>query len=70
MASNLMPTPSLDALAAYGRPHGLDDRHDCIAQLAYQHAARRGFATGHELDDWLEAEREVDARLTGEWHPF
>ena len=26
----------------------------------------RGFAPGHELEDWLQAENEVDARLSGE----
>lgn len=31
-----------------------------IAEAAYWRAERRGFAPGHELDDWLSAEREVD----------
>ena len=30
-----------------------------IAELAYLKAASRDFEPGHELDDWLEAEREV-----------
>jgi hypothetical protein len=30
-----------------------------IAVAAYYHAERRGFAPGGELDDWLEAEREL-----------
>jgi hypothetical protein len=30
---------------------------------AYLLAERRGFAPGGELDDWLEAERIVEARL-------
>lgn len=34
-----------------------------IAERAYLRAADRGFAPGGELDDWLDAEREVDARL-------
>jgi len=34
-------------------------RHECIERLAYQLAERRGFASGHALDDWLEAERRV-----------
>ena len=29
-----------------------------IAERAYYKAENRGFAPGHELDDWLEAERE------------
>ncbi|MBL8381881.1 MAG: DUF2934 domain-containing protein [Burkholderiales bacterium] len=32
-----------------------------IAERAYFRAQQRGFAPGHELDDWLAAEREVDA---------
>jgi hypothetical protein len=36
-----------------------------IAERAYLRAAERGFAAGHELDDWLAAEREVNARLGG-----
>jgi hypothetical protein len=47
-------------------PHIHEDRTACIAKAAYLIAARRGFAPGHELDDWLEAENEVDARLSGE----
>ena len=29
-----------------------------IAELAYCKAENRGFEPGHELEDWLEAERE------------
>jgi hypothetical protein len=32
-----------------------------IAEAAYKHAQQRNFAPGHDLDDWLEAEKEVDA---------
>jgi hypothetical protein len=39
-------------------------RHDFIAQAAYFRAQRREFEPGHELDDWLAAEAEVDAALT------
>jgi len=34
-----------------------------IAEGAYLRAERRGFATGHEAEDWLAAEAEVDALL-------
>lgn len=36
-------------------------REERIAILAYWRAAEREFAPGHELDDWLAAERDVDA---------
>jgi hypothetical protein len=39
-----------------------------IAEAAYYRAAARGFVPGDELEDWLAAEREVDARLADEAH--
>lgn len=30
-----------------------------VAELAYCKAEQRGFEPGHELDDWLEAEKEL-----------
>ncbi|MET0532857.1 MAG: DUF2934 domain-containing protein [Steroidobacter sp.] len=36
------------------------DRQTRIAERAYWRAERRGFAAGQELEDWLDAEREVD----------
>jgi hypothetical protein len=30
-----------------------------VEERAYFKAERRGFANGHELDDWLEAEQEI-----------
>ena len=38
-------------------------RHDMITLAAYHRSAERGFAPGYELDDWLAAERDVDATL-------
>lgn len=35
-------------------------RHQTIAQAAYFLAQARGFEQGHELDDWLAAERQID----------
>lgn len=40
-----------------------DLRRSMIAQAAYYRAERRGFAPGHEAEDWLAAEGEVDAAL-------
>ena len=44
-------------------PHRLTaaERHRRISDLAYRRAEQRGFAPGNEMEDWLEAEREVDA---------
>jgi hypothetical protein len=35
-----------------------------IAESAYLRAERRGFTPGHEVEDWVAAEREVDALLS------
>jgi hypothetical protein len=43
-------------------------RRAMIAQAAYFHAERRGFAPGGEEQDWLKAEAEVDALLEGATH--
>jgi hypothetical protein len=34
--------------------------HSRIAARAYELASRRGFAPGRELEDWLEAERQIE----------
>jgi hypothetical protein len=40
-------------------------RHEMIAARAYFLAEARGFACGCELNDWLRAEAEIDAPVTG-----
>jgi hypothetical protein len=40
-----------------------EGRHALIAEKAYLRAERRGFAPGHETEDWLAAEAEVDVLL-------
>lgn len=34
-----------------------------IAEIAYFTAERRGFSPGYEIDDWLEAEQEVESSI-------
>jgi hypothetical protein len=46
-----------------------EDRHKLIAVAAHFVAERRGFAPGHELSDWLAAEREVN-RVCGLIEPL
>lgn len=38
----------------------IQDRNAGIAEIAYLKAEKRGFAPGHAMDDWLEAEQEFD----------
>ncbi len=41
----------------------LEDRLRFIAEAAYFKAEQRGFSEGNELEDWIEAEAEIDALL-------
>ena len=41
-----------------------DARRAMIAESAYLRAEQRGFAPGYEEEDWLAAEKEVDALLS------
>jgi len=53
-----MKNPKLQITNIIEETHG--DRLHHIAAAAYFKAEKRGFAAGNELEDWLEAEREVD----------
>lgn len=62
--------PTAAAIAAKARTDGAtavtaDERHGMIAQCAYYRAQSRGWVAGAELEDWLDAERQVDALLAG-----
>ena len=39
---------------------GPDLRHRMISEAAFHRYAERGYADGYDLDDWLQAEAEVD----------
>ena len=41
------------------------ERRAMVAEAAYFRAERHGFTPGHELEDWVAAEQEVDAMLNG-----
>ena len=47
---------------ALERPSG-DSREELIRHAAYLIAERRGFVPGHEVEDWLLAEQQVDELL-------
>jgi hypothetical protein len=42
-----------------------DERRGMIAKAAYLRGERRGFAPGGEAEDWIAAEEEIDALLSG-----
>jgi len=37
------------------------------SEKGYELAEHRGFTPGHELDDWLEAKKQVTAKRRQEW---
>ena len=51
--------------SAAPQPKPAMDMTRLIAEAAYYRAEQRGFAPGHELDDWVAAEAEVRRRLEG-----
>ncbi|HKJ22760.1 MAG TPA: DUF2934 domain-containing protein [Gammaproteobacteria bacterium] len=55
------PRPGPEQAAA---PITSDERTGLIARAAYLRAEQRGFVGGDPVEDWLAAEREVDAALT------
>lgn len=42
-----------------------DELRKLISEAAYYRAKQRGFAPGHELEDWIQAEAEVMGRIGG-----
>jgi len=46
------------------------EKRDVMIRLAaYSFYERRGFVSGHELEDWLQAEMEVDRQVAAEPKP-
>jgi Protein of unknown function (DUF2934) len=46
-----------------------DELRKLISEAAYYRAKKRGFAPGHELEDWIQAEAEVMNRLGAPGRP-
>ena len=64
-----LTTKSTAAEAQAAKPAGPEPSGEelggMIATAAYYLAAARNFTPGHELEDWLEAERNIRAKLYG-----
>jgi len=45
-------------------PINLPDCYTKIAEIAFYKAEKRGFEPGHEIDDWIEAEQELQEMMT------
>lgn len=54
------PQAVTNTVNAFPTDRDREARRRRVAEAAYYRAQRRGFAPGHEVDDWLEAEKEVD----------
>jgi hypothetical protein len=48
-----------DRLYDYSGGIDLDEFREMVAVNAYYRAEKRDFESGHEMDDWLEAEQEI-----------
>jgi hypothetical protein len=64
--SSPSPTQGTTSSHTAAATHAPLDRYASIAQAAYFRSQHRGFKPGHEMEDWLAAEAEVDQRLRGE----
>jgi len=58
-AAEAVSTPAL----TFSQFVGPEQRAALIAEAAFFRAEKRSFAPGHEVEDWLAAETEVDAKL-------
>lgn len=58
--------PQRASQEAGARVIDVSGRQSMIAAAAYYRAQARGFEAGHELEDWVAAERDVDLALVAE----
>lgn len=57
------PRPRHTTTKPQGAEFSPEKRQQWVAEAAYFIAEHRGFAPGAELDDWLQAEAEIERRL-------
>jgi hypothetical protein len=60
-SNNVIHLPATTNLAT---PPGRDLTHDAVALRAFELYCQRGREDGRDLDDWLEAERELRNEAT------
>ena len=58
---NAMETVEDPEVTAASEAPARNGREERIREAAYAASERRGFEPGYETDDWLAAEREIDA---------
>jgi hypothetical protein len=50
---------SVTKIALFEQTNSEEEKQLMISEAAYYRAENRGFAPDHELEDWLEAEKQV-----------
>jgi hypothetical protein len=65
LSTVLRPEASEQSESPAASQGGIDaeTRHRMISEAAYRLYVRRGYVEGFELEDWLQAEAEVDRQL-------
>ena len=67
-ASPVQATDGVDQSRPRSESPEPPERQALVAEAAFFIAKERGFVPGHELDDWLAAERVVDQNLSALQH--
>ena len=63
VVGKINPQPTRGELIPQGNVGLPEEREYMIAEAAYYRAERRGFAPGNEMEDWLQAETEIDSLI-------
>ena len=63
VVGTINPRPIRDEPVSQGNVGLPEEREYMIAEAAYFRAERRGFAPGNEMEDWLQAETEIDSLI-------
>ncbi len=61
VVAKISPQPTQAQAVPRGNEYAFEERDRMIAEAAYFRAERRGFAPGNEMEDWLQAESEIDS---------
>ncbi len=65
MPATLAATPESIHWTQTLHERSVTERHDRIAIAAYLRSEARGFEPGHEAEDWLAAQTQIDAIAAG-----
>lgn len=57
---SVKPTAKVTSLEQHNNE---EERQLMISEVAYYRAEYRGFESGHEIEDWLEAEKQIEEML-------